>query len=65
MITTGTRIYGFCNGYFGRDSHGDKQIVAAGSWSGDLWAVAVEAGGEFVLATGFTAVLAKEWATPE
>lgn len=32
----GIKIYGFCNGYFGRDSYDDKVIVA----SGEDWIVA-------------------------
>jgi len=31
----GTTIYGFCNGYFGRDSYDDKVIIA----SGENWIV--------------------------
>ena len=26
----GTKLYGYCNGYFGRDSYEEKQIVYAG-----------------------------------
>jgi hypothetical protein len=26
----GIQIYGFCNGYFGRDSYNDKVIIASG-----------------------------------
>ena len=32
----GIQIYGFCNGYFGRDSYDDKIIIA----SGEDWIVA-------------------------
>ncbi|MGP0689889.1 hypothetical protein ACW5UC_25440 [Priestia aryabhattai] len=32
----GIKIYGFCNGYFGRDSYDDKIIIA----SGENWIVA-------------------------
>lgn len=32
----GIRIYGFCNGYFGRDSYDNKIIIA----SGEDWIVA-------------------------
>lgn len=32
----GIKIYGFCNGYFGRDSYDDKIIIA----SGEDWIVA-------------------------
>lgn len=27
----GIRIYGYCNGYFGRDSYDDKIIIASGT----------------------------------
>lgn len=27
----GIQIYGFCNGYFGRDSYSDKIIIASGT----------------------------------
>lgn len=27
---TGETLYGFCNGYFGRDSYADKRVEAAG-----------------------------------
>ncbi|MED3976090.1 hypothetical protein P4639_22090 [Priestia megaterium] len=33
----GFKIYGFCNGYFGRDSYDDKTIIA----SGKDWIVAM------------------------
>lgn len=26
----GKKVYGFCNGYFGRDSYDDKEIIANG-----------------------------------
>lgn len=32
----GIRIYGYCDGYFGRDSYGEKVIIA----SGEDWVVA-------------------------
>lgn len=31
MIYIGTILYGYCNGYFGRDSYDDKRIEAVGS----------------------------------
>jgi hypothetical protein len=37
----GVSIYGFCNGYFGRDSYSDKIIIA----SGEDWIVAKNAEG--------------------
>lgn len=38
----GINIYGFCNGYFGRDSYTDKAIIA----SGQDWIVAINQRGE-------------------
>ena len=38
----GKKLYGYCNGYFGRDSYGEKTIIAAGSWDGELWVVVKE-----------------------
>ncbi|MFI8671965.1 hypothetical protein ACIGIJ_19100 [Bacillus paranthracis] len=34
----GIKIYGFCNGYFGRDDYDDKVIIA----SGNDWIVGVD-----------------------
>lgn len=30
MIEPGDTLYGFCGGHFGRDSYGDKIVVAVG-----------------------------------
>ena len=30
MSNIGTKIYGYCNGYFGRDDYGAKIIIAEG-----------------------------------
>lgn len=38
MSNIGTKIYGYCEGYFGRDSHEDKIIVAEGR----KWLVCVD-----------------------
>jgi hypothetical protein len=32
MILVGQMIYGYCNGYFGRDSYGPKRIEAIGAY---------------------------------
>jgi hypothetical protein len=42
FIGVGTRLYGYCNGYFGRDSYDEKTIVALGEVGGKLWIVANE-----------------------
>lgn len=39
MSNIGTKIYGYCNGYFGRDDYGAKIIVAEGR----KWIVCVDA----------------------
>ncbi len=31
VLYVGKKIYGYCNGYFGRDSYSDKTIVAHGA----------------------------------
>jgi len=42
MINVGTVLYGFCNGFFGRDSYGKKRIEAIGA----DWVVVREEGGQ-------------------
>lgn len=63
-MTIGTVLYGFCNGYFGRDSYGEKTVVACGQSNDDLWVVARE-GQQLLFATGFDAELVSEWMTPD
>lgn len=43
----GIRIFGYCNGFFGRDSYDDKTIIASGS----DWIVAQTDSGENEFAT--------------
>lgn len=31
ILPVGTMLYGFCNGYFGRDSYGNKRVEAVGA----------------------------------
>ena len=38
MIRVGDKLYGFCEGYFGRDSYNDKRVEAVGA----DWVVARE-----------------------
>lgn len=38
MIRVGTILYGYCGGYFGRDSYNDKRVEAVGA----DWVVARE-----------------------
>jgi hypothetical protein len=48
FLQIGELLYGFCGGYFGRDSYGTKRVEAVGI----DWVVAREEGsGEVVLAT--------------
>ena len=49
MIGVGSKLYGFCGGYFGRDSYSDKRVEAFGF----DWVVAREDSGDVVFA-GFT-----------
>lgn len=60
-LSPGTRIYGFCNGYFGRDSYGDKIIIASGIWNGKPWIVAEEYKEQLQFATGFDIETAIKW----
>lgn len=59
----GIKIYGYCNGYFGRDSYEDKTIIA----SGEDWVVAKTEGGykEFASFDNMESMklLIKEWST--
>ena len=49
VLRVGDTLYGFCNGYFGRDSYADKQVEAIGS----DWVVAREVGsGSLVMYLG-------------
>lgn len=61
----GINIYGFCNGYFGRDSYSDKMIIA----SGQNWIVAkgYEGRAEFASFDSHDDMeaLIQEWSTEE
>lgn len=47
MIRTGTLLYGYCGGLFGRDSYSDKRVEAIGV----DWVVAREDNGTVVFAS--------------
>lgn len=47
-LAVGDRLYGFCRGYFGRDSYGDKVVEAIG-WD---WVLCREDNGNVVVAYG-------------
>ncbi|CAN5420982.1 hypothetical protein BH09ACT9_BH09ACT9_00240 [soil metagenome] len=64
LSSPGTRLFGYCNGYFGRDSYGEKIIIATGIWRGKVWIVADESG-HVVTATDVPASLPNEWAEAE
>lgn len=48
MLRVGTVLYGFCGGWFGRDSYGDKRVEAVGA----DWVVAREDNGDVVFYAG-------------
>lgn len=63
-ISPGRILYGFCNGFFGRDSWNDKVIVASGIERGEAWIVAREASfldSDLVFASGIPLELPSEW----
>lgn len=43
-VGPGDKLYGYCNGYFGRDSYGDKLVIACGTWGDNTWIVVSENG---------------------
>jgi len=49
MPEPGEVFEGYCGGEFGRDSYGEKRVVAAGQYNGNVWIV-VEEGGHLVTA---------------
>ncbi|NCB03591.1 MAG: hypothetical protein EOM67_15780 [Spirochaetia bacterium] len=62
----GKVLYGYCNGYFGRDSYSDKVIIA----EGDLWVVAMPEYGKYPDTACFDSVeeknkRIKEWSVRE
>lgn len=46
-IKVGTKLYGFCNGYFGRDSFEDKECIAKGKYKGIKYATFFISGSSF------------------
>ncbi|MDF2534215.1 MAG: hypothetical protein K0R18_372 [Bacillales bacterium] len=66
MLKTGMKLYGFCEGYFGRDSYGDKIIEGIGM----DWIVAREEGATFVVIAQFENKAernecAEKWSEPQ
>lgn len=67
-LNPGTVLYGFCNGYFGRDSYGEKTVIASGTWGDTNWVVVTTR--EFrqnvlLMATGFDTSDLERWKIPE
>lgn len=63
-LSPGTKLYGFCNGYFGRDSYGEKTVIASGTWDDVNWVVVTTR--EFrqnvmLMATGFDESDIERW----
>ena len=63
-LTPGTTLYGFCNGFFGRDSYGKKVIVAAGKHDGVNWVVAHD-GDRLLFAKDFDMADTRAWLVEE
>lgn len=49
MLAVGQILYGYCEGYFGRDGYGEKRIEAFGA----DWIVAREVGGNKIFFATF------------
>lgn len=61
-INVGDTLYGFCSGYFGRDSYGQKRVVARGNERGHNWMVVWdEWSGGLLFAKGFSIQEAVSW----
>ena len=60
MIRVGTKLYGYCGGYFGRDSYDDKRVEAIGV----DWVVCRDERGNIHTFVGDPEVL-EEYTTPE
>lgn len=62
QLLVGTILYGYCGGYFGRDSYEDKRVEAVGV----DWVVTRNADGYVEFAYGETIhTLLAEYTTPE
>lgn len=67
-LNPGTTLYGFCNGYFGRDSYSDKLVIASGTWGDTNWVIVEEGYGKrkhLNMATGFDAADVEHWKVEE
>lgn len=62
-VRVGDTLYGYCNGFFGRDSYGPKEVTFVGR---DY--IVAEEDGQVVTATfndGWDISIAKEWLDPD
>ncbi len=48
MLLIGTKLYGFCGGWFGHDAYSDKRVEGVGA----DWVVARQENGEALFASG-------------
>lgn len=67
-LNPGTKLYGYCNGYFGRDSYSDKLVIACGTWGDTNWVVVEEGWGTrkaLNMAAGFDAEDVERWKKKE
>ena len=61
----GTKLYGFCNGYFGRNSYDTKIIREIGVIGDDLYIVAENERSKPVFAVGMTFEDVERWASEQ
>lgn len=65
-VSVGDTLYGFCNGYFGRDSYGEKRVVAKGTERGKNWVVVFEEyEGHLLFGEGFSDKDIEGWLTDD
>lgn len=67
-LSPGTKLYGFCNGYFGRDSYAEKLVIASGTWNDTHWILVEDGYGRrkhLNLATGFKPEDVERWKVDE
>lgn len=61
-INIGDTLYGYCNGYFGRDSYGNKRVIAKGTERGSNWMVVYdEWEGRLLFGSGFSHEDVESW----
>lgn len=67
LLIPGTKLYGYCNGYFGRDSYATKTVVASGFVGDTPWVVCSGgwSGDRPEYAEGFSSESVVNWIKPE